>query len=80
VHKFHFLSKAIIHLGVHNHPVVDGKCKETLHEIRRLIIEEVDRMLDAKMFAISLNANKNFLAKHLLDDCKDGKVELFKGE
>ncbi len=37
-------------------------------------------MLDAKMFAISLNANKNFLAKHLLDDCKDGKVELFKGE
>jgi len=32
------------------------------------------------MFAISLSASKTFLARHLLDDYSDGKVEFFKGE
>jgi hypothetical protein len=32
------------------------------------------------MFAISLSASKTFLARHLLDDCNDGKMELMKGE
>ncbi len=67
-------------LGVHNHLVEDGKWKESLEETRRFIIEEVDRMHDVKMFAISLNASKTFLARHLLDDYSDGKMEFFKGE
>jgi hypothetical protein len=69
-----------IHLEVHNHLVTDGKCRESLEETGRLIAKEVDRMFDTKMFVISLSANKTFLARHLLDDCSDGKMELLKGE
>ncbi len=32
------------------------------------------------MSTISLSASKTLLAKHLLDDCSNAKVELFKGE
>ncbi len=74
VHKLHFLSKATIHLGVHNHPIVDGKCKESLEETKRLIIKEVNCTPNVKMYVISLSANKTFFAKHLLDDYSDGKV------
>jgi hypothetical protein len=53
---------------------------ESLEETKRLIVEEVNRTPDTKMFAISLSANKTFLARHLLNECSDGKVELLKGE
>jgi hypothetical protein len=69
-----------IHLGVHNHPIVDGKCRESLEETRKLIINKVDRTPNTKMFVISLSASKTFLTKHMFDDCSDGKVELLKGE
>ncbi len=80
MHKFQSLSRATIHLGVHNHLIVDGKCRESLEETRRLIVEEVVCTPNAKMYVISLSARKTFLARQLLDDCSDGKVELFKGE
>jgi hypothetical protein len=37
-------------------------------------------MPNVKMSTISLSASKTLLAKHLLDDCSNAKVELFKGE
>ncbi len=37
VHKLQFMSRTTIHLGIYNHPVVDGKCQEFVEEIRRLI-------------------------------------------
>ncbi len=76
VHEFHSLPRVVIHIGAHNHLVVDGKCGESLEETKRLITDEVNCMLHAKMSTISLSANKTFLAMHLLN----GKVELFKGE
>jgi hypothetical protein len=69
-----------IHLGVHNHLIADGKCKESLEETRKLIVEKVDRTTNTKMFVISLRASKTFLVKHMFDDCSDDKVELLKGE
>ncbi len=69
-----------IHLGVHKRPIVDGKCQEFMDETRRLIEEEVDCTPNAKIFVISLSANKTFLARHLLDDCNNGTMELFNGE
>ncbi len=48
----------VIHLGVHKHYVVDRKCKEIVDETIRLIVEEVDHTLDAKIFTISLSVNK----------------------
>ncbi len=71
MHKLQSLSKETIHLGVHNHPIVNGKCKEFLDEIRRLITYEVIRMPNAKTSMISFSARKTFLARHLLDDSND---------
>ncbi len=51
-----------------------------MNETRRLIIEEVNRTHDAKIFAILLGANKNFLATHLFAESGDGLMELLKGE
>jgi len=62
------MSRATIHVGVHNHPIVDGKCQKFVEETRRLIAEELDRMLNAKIFEISLSASKTLLASYLLDD------------
>jgi hypothetical protein len=70
----------VIHFGVHNHLVIDGKCRESLDETRRLITKEVVYTPNAKTFAIPFNVSKTFLARHLFDDCTDGTVELFKGE
>jgi len=71
MHRFQSMSKAVIHLGVHNHPIADGKCWEFVKETRRLIIEEVDPTLDANISSISLNVCKT-LASYLLDDSNNG--------
>jgi hypothetical protein len=60
--------------------MVDGKCKEFVDKTKRLIIGEVDRTLNMKIFVISLNANKTFLVKHLLDNSGNGMVELLHNE
>jgi hypothetical protein len=70
----------MIHLGVHNHLVVDGKCRESLDETRRLITKEVVCTLYAKTFAIPFNVSKTFLAKHPFNDCNDGTMEFLRGE
>jgi hypothetical protein len=45
-----------------------------------LIVEEVDRKLDANISSISFSASKTFLASYLFDNSSDGKMELLKGE
>jgi hypothetical protein len=74
------MSIVMIHLGVHNHPIVDGKWQESVEEIRRLIVEEVDHTPNAKIFGISFSASKTLLANYLLDNFSNGTVELLKGE
>jgi hypothetical protein len=41
---------------------------------------KVDHMPNAKISLISLSANKSSLVSYLLEDYRDGTVELFKGE
>jgi hypothetical protein len=60
--------------------MVDGKCREFVNETKRLVIEQVDRTLDVKIFAISLGDSKTFLAMHSLDDNGDGIVNLLNNE
>jgi len=74
------MSRMTIHLDVHNHPVVDGKCQESVKETKRLIAKEVDRKPDANISMISLSAIKTFLASYLFNDSSNGIMELFKGE
>jgi hypothetical protein len=74
------MSRVTIHFGAHNHPIMDGKCWEFVKEIKRLIIQEVDRTFNVNISTISFNVSKTFLASCLLDDYNDGLVKLFKGE
>ncbi len=80
VHRFQSMSRIVIHLGVHNHPITNGKCQESIEETRRLIIGEVDPTLDVKIFLISLSARKTFFVSYLFDHSTDGIVELLKGD
>ncbi len=81
VHRLQSILRMTIHLhGVHKHLVANGKCKETMDEIKRLIIEDVNRTHDAKIFAIFMNVNNTFLVKLLLDDNGNGIMELLDGE
>jgi hypothetical protein len=69
----------MIHLGVHLRPIVDGRCREAMDESKKLIEEEVNQILDAKIFAISLSANKSFLTKKLFKDNSDDNYKVLKG-
>jgi len=80
VHKISLIIRVAIHFGVHKHPMVDGKCKESMDKTIRLITKEVDHTLDAKIFAILLGVSKTFLAMHLLDDSGNGTMELLNNE
>jgi hypothetical protein len=80
VHRLQSIFRGSIHLGVHKHLVVSAKCKEFMDKTIRLIIKDVDRTPNVKIFTITLSASKTFLVKHLLDDNGDDMVEFIDGE
>ncbi len=80
MHRLPSIFRTTIHFKVHEHFVANGKCKESMNEIKRLIVKEVDCMFDVKISLILLGANKIFLATHLLDDSGDGIVEFLDNE
>jgi hypothetical protein len=65
---------------MHEHHVREGMCKESLEEIKLLVEGQVSHTLDDKIFAISLNVSKAFLAHHLFNDNGEGLVEILQGE
>ncbi len=64
VHRLPSIIRVTIHLKVHKHPMVDGKCKE-------FVDYKVDRTPDAKISMILLGVNKTF-TMHLFDDSDNG--------
>lgn len=46
------------HLGIHEHPLKDGKYQDFKEKCRTLIGEQVKRILHAKNFAIVMEATK----------------------
>jgi hypothetical protein len=60
------MSRACIHLGMHNHPVSDDICRETVDTISGLIAQEVSKTPTAKNSAIATAASKEFLDKYLI--------------
>jgi hypothetical protein len=45
MHRLQLMSRTVIHLGVHNHLVVDGKCWELIEETRRLMARLMQKYL-----------------------------------
>jgi hypothetical protein len=60
------MTKAYIHLGMHNHPISDGICRETLDTIFGLIAQKVSKTPTTKTSAIAMVASKEFLDKNLI--------------
>ncbi len=79
VHKQENFIWTTIHLGVHDHPVMEGHLKKVFDQVKFMIEEEVSRTLGATALAITLVANKTFLSKHLLNKDGKGPVEVLKG-
>ncbi len=69
----------MIHLGLYLHSIIDDRCRNIVDERKKLIEEEVNQTPIAKIFAISLNTSKSFLAKHLFNDSDDNNYKVFKG-
>jgi hypothetical protein len=55
------MSRACIHLGMHNYPISDGICQETLDTISGLISQQV-----SKTPTIPMAASKEFLDKYVI--------------
>jgi hypothetical protein len=70
------MSRACIHLGMHNHPVSDGICRETLDTISGLIAQEVSKTPTAKNSTIAMAASKEFLDKSLIHSGPESKKML----
>jgi hypothetical protein len=53
MHKFFFWTWTIIHLGTHDHPMVEGRLREVLDQAKSLVKEEtegywIDHCVDCK--------------------------------
>jgi hypothetical protein len=60
------ITRACIHLGMHNHPASDGVCREIIDTISSLVAQEVSKTPSAKNSAIAMAASKEFLDKYLI--------------
>ena len=60
------MSCACIHLGVHNHHVFTGVCRESLDVAFQCVANEVSKTPIAKNSAIVMDASKQFLFDYIL--------------
>jgi hypothetical protein len=60
------MSRACTHLGVHDHPVANGTCRESLDMVYQCVANEVLKTPTTKNSAILMAASKQFLADYLL--------------
>ena len=67
---------ACIHLGMHNHLVSDGICREILDTISGLIAQEVLITPIAQKSAITMAASKEFVDKYLIHNSPRAKKML----
>jgi hypothetical protein len=67
------MSRAAVHIGTHNHPVVDGDCREAMDLIHDQIMIQVALIPNAKNSAIGMAIGKEFLLKGLLVEHGEGR-------
>jgi hypothetical protein len=67
------MTRAAIHIGVHEHPVANGDCRETMDMIRDQIMTQVALIPNAKNSAIGMAVWKELLLKGLLIEYGKGR-------
>jgi len=65
------MSRACFHLGVHDHHVTKGECREIVKIVKKLITNEVKQSPDVKIYTIQLAASKELLSQHLFIEHND---------
>jgi hypothetical protein len=81
VYSLSDLSRVTTHLRTHDqHHVSEGKCKESVKEMKNMVAKEVLRTPYATSSTIFLAMSKTFLFHHLFDEDGEVLVELLKGE
>jgi hypothetical protein len=61
------MTRACLHLGVHEHPMKVGEDQEIKEKMRKLIEDQVKRTPKATNFAIVIEASKEFVGELLID-------------
>jgi hypothetical protein len=69
----------MIHLGKHDHPMVEGHYRENFKQIKSLVEHKVSWTPRATTSTIALVVNNLFFSKHLLNEDGEGLVEVLKG-
>jgi hypothetical protein len=67
-------------LGLHDHPVAEGRLRKVFKQVKSLVKEEAFRIPRAAMLAIVLVASKTFFLEHLLNVDGQGLMEVLKGD
>ena len=67
------MSKAYRHLGVHEHYISNGTCRESLDMTYQCVVNEVMKTSTAENSTINMAANKKFLADYLLKFPSNGE-------
>jgi broad-specificity NMP kinase len=67
VYKHDNVIRTTIHLGTHDHPVVESHLREMFEQVKSLVKEEASHTLGATMLAIALATSKTFLLEHLAE-------------
>lgn len=70
---------AVIHIGTHGHPIVNGRCRKVIQQIKLLVEEEVFCTPLATMLVIVLATSKTFIFEHWLNKDGDDPIELLQG-
>jgi hypothetical protein len=76
IHKQNTLLKATIHLGNHDHLVVDGVDKDTLQEITILVQGKQSCTPNIKNYVIALTTKKTFLVRQLFNEDGDAPITM----
>jgi len=80
VHKFPNLSRIVIHLGIHAHPIAKGKCRKSFKEMKNMVVNEVYYTPIITTLAIVLLVSKTFFSRHSFNEDGEGSMELLKGK
>jgi hypothetical protein len=70
------MTRAYLHLGVHEHPVKVGEDQEIKERTRKLIKDQVERIPKATNSAIVMEASKELVGELLIDP-KGAPVQKF---
>ena len=68
------MTRAAVHIGIHDHPIADGDYREVMDFIRGQIRTQVALTPNAKNSAIGMAVGKELLLKGLLDESGEGKM------